>query len=93
MTVDNRSAEELVRMGREYTAKSRFLEAIDEFNKAIWKNPKHFQAYNGRGYARMRVRNYKGALEDFDRAIALSPGYPNAIKNREAALRVLAPRP
>ena len=91
MSVDNRSAEELVRQGREYTDKSRFLEAIDEFTKAIQKNPKHFQAYNSRGYAKMRVRNYKGAVEDFDRAIALSPGYPNAIKNREAALRVLAP--
>ena len=89
MAVDNRSADALFRLGRDYNTSSHFLEAVDEFNKAISKNPNMAAAYNGRGYSKMRIRDYRGAVADFNKAIALQPGYPNALKNLAAAQRML----
>lgn len=45
--------------------------AISEFNQAINLNPKYQQAFNGRGIAYSKLKDYSQALADYDSAIAL----------------------
>ena len=70
----------LSRMGRE-------LEAIAEYDKAIALDPKSVEAFDGRGYSKMRSNNVAGARKDFEAAAALGSKYPSLamIKATEAA--------
>jgi tetratricopeptide (TPR) repeat protein len=45
------------------------------------------QAYNARGFAHYRLKQYVQAIDDFDAAIKYYPGYTNAYVNRAAARR------
>jgi tetratricopeptide (TPR) repeat protein len=66
-----------------------FSQAIEQFTAAIRLDPAHALAYNGRGFARFRLKQYKEAVADFDEAIRLNPGYANAYQNRGVARRAL----
>ena len=68
----------------------RYREAIEELNKAIEADPKFALAYNARGYAYYRLRDYSHAIADFDKALVLRPGYKNAIDNLVAALNAVS---
>ncbi len=48
-------------------------------------NPKYAEAYYNRGIVYGRLGNYKQALGNFDRAIALNPAYAEAYYNRAAS--------
>jgi len=74
---------------RRLLADDHFAEAIAEFTLAIEQQPGYALAYNGRGYARYRLKQYKEAIADFDEAIGLNPAYANAYLNRSAARRAL----
>ena len=64
-------------------------EALAELNQAIQLDPKATRAYNARGYAYLRQRDYQHALADFDAAIRLQPDYANAYKNRAVTRKAL----
>jgi tetratricopeptide (TPR) repeat protein len=66
-----------------------FAEAIEQFTEALKRDPSLALAYNGRGYAKTRLRRYAEAIKDFDEAIRLNPNYANAYVNRSAARRLL----
>ena len=42
-------------------------------------------AYNNRGSAKFNLKDYQGAIEDYDKAIELDPNYAKAYNNRGAA--------
>jgi tetratricopeptide (TPR) repeat protein len=67
----------------------RFEDAIQEFSEAVTLNPSLALAYNGRGYAYYRLKNYQAASGDFDAAIRLDPVYANAYLNRSLCRRAL----
>ncbi|MFQ3575739.1 MAG: tetratricopeptide repeat protein [Cytophagales bacterium] len=46
-------------------------EAVDDYSKAIEINPKSFVSYNGRGFARTKLQDYKNAMKDLDKAMEL----------------------
>ena len=72
---------------RQSIAKDAFRDAIPELTEAIRLKPDFARAYNARGYAYMRLHDYKAALADFDQAIRIDPKYENAIHNRAAVVR------
>ena len=63
-----------------------FTEAIvDDLNKVIElnpKNPKIVEIYNNRGYAKYHLKDYTGAITDYNKAIELDPKYALAYFNR-----------
>jgi tetratricopeptide (TPR) repeat protein len=56
--------------------------AISDYTISIQLDPNYPQAYNNRAYTYMRMRDYKDALPDLDRAIAINPNYIQALINR-----------
>ncbi|WP_071455053.1 tetratricopeptide repeat protein [Gloeomargarita lithophora] len=48
------------------------------YNRAIQLNPKDTIPYNNRGYAKNKLGNYRGAIQDLDPAIQLYPGFAAA---------------
>jgi tetratricopeptide (TPR) repeat protein len=71
----------------------KFAEAIEQFTRALDQNPAYAIAYNGRGFARYRLKKYAEAIADFDEAIRLNPNYANAYQNRSVARRASGDRP
>jgi tetratricopeptide (TPR) repeat protein len=67
-------------------ARSEFEKALKDFTNAAKLNPKLFQAYNGMGYAYRKTGDYVKALEMYDQAIKMAPGFfPEAVEYRAEA--------
>jgi Flp pilus assembly protein TadD len=82
------SAEQHEARGRKLAAANDFKGAIAELDEAIRAKPSSATAYNARGYAWLRLRQYAKAAEDFSAAIKLNPKYENAYRNRAAVRRL-----
>ncbi len=54
-------------------AQERYDEAIRDHHRALELNPYHFLAAAGMGYALLRLKNLRGALEAFRRALKINP--------------------
>ena len=50
-----------------------YEEAVEEFNRALEKNPDHVLAHLNLGVTYMQMERNREALEEFDRTIALDP--------------------
>jgi tetratricopeptide (TPR) repeat protein len=70
---------------RQLVTDGHFAEAIEQFTEALKMEPAMPLAYNGRGYAHFRLKQYTEAIADFDQAIKLNAKYENAYLNRGAA--------
>jgi tetratricopeptide (TPR) repeat protein len=57
-------------------------EAVKCFDRAVELKPDDFVAYNDRGRAYARMRQYGLAIRDYDKAIALKPDLSQAYNNR-----------
>ncbi|MEN3339465.1 MAG: Anaphase-promoting complex, cyclosome, subunit 3 [Acidobacteriota bacterium] len=67
-------------------ARGEFEKSLKDFQKAAELNPQLFQAYNGMGYGYRKTGDYAKALEMYDRAISMAPGfYPEAVEYRAEA--------
>jgi tetratricopeptide (TPR) repeat protein len=67
-------------------ARSEFEKALKDFKNAAQLNPDLFQAYNGLGYSYRKTGDYAKALENYDKAIKMAPGfYSEAIEYRAEA--------
>ena len=80
-------------LGRKLMEQGKLAEAVDALTKAIQLDPKMALAYNARGYAHYRLREYSAAIADYDEAIQLDPKYANAYLNRGAAKRAAGDKP
>ena len=66
-------------------AKKEFEKALKDFKSAASGSPNMYQAYNGMGFWYRKTGDYVKALEMYDRALTLKPGFPDAIEYRGEA--------
>ena len=66
-------------------AKKEYEKALKDFKSAAAGSPQMYQAYNGMGFSYRKTGDYAKALEMYDRALALKPGFPDAIEYRGEA--------
>jgi tetratricopeptide (TPR) repeat protein len=66
-------------------AEKLYREARDKFLEAIVADGSMYQAWNYIGYSRRNLGDYPGALQAYDRALSLNPGYADAIEYRGVA--------
>ncbi len=59
-----------------------FKGAVEEYTKAISKNPTHFKAYFNRGFAWDKLRQFDKAIQDYTTALQLDPNNAYAYYNR-----------
>jgi len=60
-------------------------DSITLFNDVIKKQPDNAFAFNSRGIAKYDMQDFKGAVEDYSKAISLNKKYPGAYYNRAIA--------
>jgi tetratricopeptide (TPR) repeat protein len=66
-------------------ARDEFGKALKEFQTAAKLSPEMYQAYNGMGYAYRKTGDYPKALEMYDQALKMAPGFPDALEYRGEA--------
>jgi tetratricopeptide (TPR) repeat protein len=71
-------------------ARSEFEKSLKDFKTAAQLNPELFQAYNGMGFAYRKTGDYAKALEMYDQAIKMAPGFfAEAVEYRAEAYLAL----
>jgi len=70
-------------------AHDEFGKALKDFKKASDLDPTLYQAFNGMGYAYRKTGEAAKALEMYDAALAMAPGFPDAIEYRGEAYLAL----
>ena len=83
------------RGGGAYLRKDHYDHAIKDYDEALKINPKNGEGYLARGQVKESSRNYRGALDDFEQALALNNALfqAQARAGRERILAVLASPP
>jgi tetratricopeptide (TPR) repeat protein len=67
-------------------ARGEFEKSLKDFQRAAQLNPQLFQAFNGMGYGYRKTGDYAKALEMYDQAIKMAPGfYAEAVEYRAEA--------
>jgi len=69
-------------------ARQDFEKAAELFNRVLGGNPKHVQSFGNLALAYAGLGKRAAAMECFDRALALDPGYEPAIINRRNVARM-----
>jgi len=71
-------------------ARSEYEKSLKDFKNAAQLNPQLFQAYNGMGFAYRKTGDYAKALEMYDQAIKMAPGFfAEAVEYRAEAYLAL----
>lgn len=70
-------------------ARTLYSIALGKFQRAVQLDPKMHQAWNYVGYSHRKLGDYDDSLEAYERALALRPGYPEAIEYRAEAYLAL----
>ena len=71
-----------IRRGIRAKEEGKMEEAIQEYSKAINKDPRNAAAYNNRGIVYDDLEQYEKAIEDYNKAIELDSNYAAAYNNR-----------
>jgi len=69
------------RLGELLNSQGNFLEAIENFNKAINLDPYHAVAYYNRGNSYVEIQDYEKAILSYKKAISIRPNYAIAYNN------------
>ena len=68
--------------GLAHLKEQQYQAAADKFTLAIEAVPEDYEALNNRGFARIYIGDYDGAIEDCSRSIAINSGSAKAYNNR-----------
>jgi tetratricopeptide (TPR) repeat protein len=63
--------------------------AVEDYDRALAIEPDNGFVHNDRGAARFDLKDFQGALEDFDQAIRLNPGYIRPYAGRARTLKFM----
>ena len=74
------SADALIWVGRRQGYLWRYKDAIATFTKGIERFPEDARFYRHRGHRYITVRNFDGAVADFEKAVTLIKGKPDEIE-------------
>ncbi len=66
-------------------ARDAYVKARKEFEEAVEYNAKMPEAWNGLGYTQRKLGDYDASLAAYEKALALRPGYPEALEYRGEA--------
>ncbi|TRZ70209.1 MAG: hypothetical protein D4R97_08645 [Bacteroidetes bacterium] len=72
----------LIQSGQNYLRKGQYVDALEQLNFAIQKEPASSELYFLRGYAKFSLDDYIGAEEDYNRSIGFSPFQAEVFVNR-----------
>ncbi len=64
-----------------YQQRGRHAEAIEEFNKTIFIDPRHVKAHNGKGVSYDRLGQFQKAAEAYEAALKIDPGLDYVYNN------------
>jgi tetratricopeptide (TPR) repeat protein len=78
----SQSLNSFIQSGQNYLMKGQFVEALEQLNFAILKEPASPDLYFLRGYAKFSLDDFIGAEEDYNKSIGLSPFKPEVFVNR-----------
>ena len=70
-------------------AKDEYAKALKDFKKAADLVPALYQAFNGMGFAYRKTGEPVKALEMYDKALQMAPGFPDAMEYRGEAYLAL----
>lgn len=73
----------------EAKVKDEYTKALKDFKKAADLDPTLYQAFNGMGYTLRKTGDATKALEMYDKALAMAPGFPDAMEYRGEAYLAL----
>jgi tetratricopeptide (TPR) repeat protein len=73
--------------------KSRYEEAIKQYEQAIRLKPDSWKAWNYRGVALLQLGRYEESIASFDKALEIKPDYQAAKTNRDTAFKQLNREP
>ena len=76
------SSDEYHQKGYELRRQGKFESAIEEYSKAIQKNPHHFKALFNRAFAMDKLGEHEEAIKDYTRALEVDPKNAYAYYNR-----------
>lgn len=65
--------------------KDEYNKALKDFQNAAKQDPTLFQALNGLGFAYRKLGDPAKALENYDKALQMAPGFPDAVEYRGEA--------
>lgn len=69
--------------------KDEYTKALKDFKKAADQDPTLYQAYNGMGFTLRKTGEPVKALEMYDKALQMAPGFPDAMEYRGEAYLAL----
>jgi tetratricopeptide (TPR) repeat protein len=69
---------------------TKYEEAIECYNKAIFMNPNCEIAFINKGNCLHNIGKYADALDCYNKAIDLNPNYENTLKLKQKSLEKLA---
>lgn len=72
-------AKQAFNQGGGFLKKKQYVEAVEQFNKAIEKDPEYISAYYMKGYALSRLKNYPEATVSYQKVLELDPKHSNTI--------------
>ncbi len=69
----DKKAREYYDNGCDKVSKKDFNGAIDDFTKAIKRDPDFIQAYENRGVTKFYLKDFRGAIDDYNKALEINP--------------------
>lgn len=81
-----------IQLGHALYRQSRYLEAVAVLDGVLEIRPDHAGVWNDRGIMLRTLEHFDAALESYDKAIALLPGYWEAHYNKAATFDLLSRR-